>query len=52
MQKLKLRKGVKIIIGLLIIIGIVLLNFKISSNAVNNCIANGQDAKVCNELWK
>lgn len=52
MQKLRLRKGIKLIIGLIIIIGIILLNFKISSDAVNTCISNGQDANVCNELWK
>ena len=51
-NKLKLRKGVKLIIGLIIIIGIILLNFKISSDAVNTCISNGQDANICNELWK
>lgn len=52
MKNKKLKYILAIASGVIIIIILILINFNLSVKAVNNCISNGQDANVCNELWK
>lgn len=52
MKNRKLKSIMVIALGVIIIIILILINFNLSVKAVNNCISNGQDANVCNELWK
>lgn len=52
MKNIKLKSIIAISVGVIIIIALILINFNLSIKAVNNCIDNGQDATVCNELWK
>jgi len=52
MKNNNLKRILIIALGVIILIAIILINFNLSVKAVNNCISNGQDANVCNELWK
>lgn len=52
MKNKKLKCILAIAFGVIIIIILILINFNLSSDSVNTCINNGQDANVCNELWK
>lgn len=52
MKNIKLKSIIAISVGVIIIIALILINFNLSIKAVNNCISNGHDANVCNELWK
>lgn len=52
MKNNKLKSIIAISVGVIIIIALILINFNLSVEAVNTCISNGQDANVCNELWK
>lgn len=52
MKNDKLKCIVAISVGVIIIIALILINFNMSVDAVNTCISKGQDANICNELWK
>lgn len=52
MKNNKFKCIMAIALGVIILIGIILINFNLSVKAVNTCISNGQDTNVCNELWK
>lgn len=52
MKNKKLKCILAIASGVIIIMILILINFNLSVKAVNTCISNGQDANVCNELWK
>ena len=52
MKNNNLKRILIIALGVIILIAIILINFNLSVKAVNTCISNGQDANVCNELWK
>ena len=52
MKNKKLKCIMAIALGVIIIVGIILIIFNMAIKAVNTCISNGQDANVCNELWK
>ena len=52
MKNNNLKRILIIALGVIILIAIILINFNLSVDAVNTCISNGQDANICNELWK
>lgn len=52
MKDNKLKCLIALSVGVIIIIALILINFNLSVKAVNTCIDNGQDANICNELWK
>lgn len=46
----KLKTVGKIILGVAIIIGLILLEMQYTKTAIDRCINNGVDEKVCQEL--
>ena len=52
MKNRKLKSIMAIALGVIIIIIMIIINFNLARDAVNTCISNGQDANICNELWK
>ena len=47
-----LKKVGKILLGVAIIIGIILLEMQYTKTSIDRCIKNGQDEKICQELAK
>lgn len=46
----KLRKEVKIFIGVMILISIILLDHSYTEKNISRCINSGVDSRVCEEL--
>lgn len=49
---MKLRKWVKITIGLIFIIGLLILDNIYTNKTIETCINNGVDTNICEELRK
>ncbi|MBO7697052.1 MAG: hypothetical protein J6T10_30850 [Methanobrevibacter sp.] len=52
MTKRHLRTWVKVVFLIIVLFGYFYFNYKLSANAVSDCIAKGQSEEVCDELWK
>ena len=52
MTKRHLRTWVKVVLIIVALFGYLYINYKLSADAVQDCIAKGQSEEVCDELWK
>lgn len=52
MKRLKLRKEIKILLGLIILIFIIVLDNNYVEKNIERCIHNGVDSSICEELRK
>ena len=52
MKRLKLRKEIKVLLGLIILTAIIVWNFNYTNKAIETCIHNGVDSNICEELRK